>query len=123
MTKGKIDSRNQLNNLTGKEWLLLTKSFWQSEKCADDKDAFAHPAPFLIKDIMKLISFFTKEGMSVLDPFCGSGTTIIAANNLDRFAIGIDLNIEFKKLAEDRLKKKNFKQPNNYKYKIGRAHV
>ena len=81
MKQGKTDSRNQLNNLTGKEWLLLTKSFWLSEKCADDKDAFGHPAPFLIKDIMKLISFFTKEGMSVLDPFCGSGTTIIAANN------------------------------------------
>jgi len=121
MTKGKLDSRNQLNNLTGKEWLLLTKSFWQSEKCADDKDAFAHPAPFLIKDIMKLISFFTKEGMTVLDPFCGSGTTIIAANNIDRFAIGIDLNEEFKKLAEERLKKKNFKQPKNYKYFIGDA--
>lgn len=119
MTKGKLDSRNQLNNLTGKEWLLLTKSFWQSEKCADDKDAFAHPAPFLIKDIMKLISFFTKEGMTVLDPFCGSGTTIIAANNLNRFAIGIDLNEEFKKLAEERLKKKNFKQSTNYKYIIG----
>lgn len=121
MTKGKIDSRNQLNNLTGKEWLLLTKSFWQSEKCADDKDAFAHPAPFLIKDIMKLICFFTKKGMTVLDPFCGSGTTIIAANNLDRFAIGIDLNEEFKKLAEERLKKKNFKQPTNFKYIIGDA--
>lgn len=121
MTKGKLDSRNQLNNLTGKEWLLLTKSFWQSEKCADDKDAFAHPAPFLIKDIMKLISFFTKEGMTVLDPFCGSGTTIIAANNLNRFAIGIDLNEEFKKLAEERLKKKNFKQSTNYKYIIGDA--
>lgn len=121
MTKGKIDNRNQLNNLTGKEWLLLTKSFWQSEKCADDKDAFAHPAPFLIKDIMKLISFFTKKGMTVLDPFCGSGTTIIAANNLDRFAIGIDLNKEFKKLAEERLKKKNFKPTTNYKYLIGDA--
>lgn len=117
----KVDERNKLNDLTGKEWLLLTKSFWFSEKCADDKDAFNHPAPFLIKDIMKLISFFTKQGMSVLDPFCGSGTTIIAANNLNRFAYGIDLNSDFKKLAEDRLKKKNFKPSSNYKYLIGDA--
>jgi DNA modification methylase len=114
----KVDERNKLNDLTGKEWLLLTKSFWCSEKCADDKDAFAHPAPFLIKDIMKLISFFTKEKMSVLDPFCGSGTTIIAANNLNRFAYGIDLNEDFKKLAKERLKKKGHK---NYKYLIGDA--
>lgn len=40
----KYYERNQLNDLTGKEWLLLTKSFWSSEKCADDKDAFGHPA-------------------------------------------------------------------------------
>lgn len=117
----KYDERNQLNDLTGKEWLLLTKSFWSSEKCADDKDAFGHPAPFLIKDIMKLISFFTKEGMSVLDPFCGSGTTIIAANNLKRFAYGIDLNKEFKDLAEERINKKNYKPNANYKYLIGDA--
>lgn len=44
--KGKFDPRNKLNELTGKEWLLLTKSFWFSEKSLDDKDAFAHPAPF-----------------------------------------------------------------------------
>ena len=77
--EGHFDSRNKLNNLTGKEWLKLTKSFMFSEKCADDKDAFKHPAPFLIKDVEKMISLFTKERMTVLDPFMGSGTTAIAA--------------------------------------------
>lgn len=43
--EGKYDKRNQLNDLTGKEWLLLTKSFWISEKCADDRAALEHPAP------------------------------------------------------------------------------
>jgi len=117
----KVDSRNQLNDLTGKEWLLLTKSFWNSEKCADDKDAFAHPAPFLIKDIMKLISFFTKKGMIVLDPFCGSGTSLIAASNLDRFGYGIDLSKDYKTLAIYRLSKKGFKTDQHYKYLIGDA--
>ena len=55
----KYDDRNQLNDLSGKEWLKHTKSFYVSEKCADDKDAFGHPAPFLIKDIEKLIEMFT----------------------------------------------------------------
>ena len=52
--EGRYDPRNQLNDLTGKEWLKLTKSFWISETCADDKAAFGHPAPFMIKDIETL---------------------------------------------------------------------
>ena len=90
--EGKFDPRNKLNDLTGKEWIKMTKSFMFSEKCADDKDAYAHPAPFLIKDIEKLINMFTKSGMTVLDPFMGSGTTAIAAYNCNRKSIGIDLS-------------------------------
>jgi DNA modification methylase len=101
---GKYDIRNSLNDLTGKEWIKLTKSFWLSEKCGDDIQAYNHPAPFLIKDIMKLISMFTKKGMTVLDPFCGSGTTLIAANNLGRKGIGIDLNENYKNLSIDRFR-------------------
>lgn len=126
MTKGNVDKRNQLNDLTGKEWLLLTKSFWQSEKCVDDKDAFAHPAPFLIKDIMKLISFFTKKGMTVLDPFCGSGTTILASFLLERKAIGIDLNEDYRELALNRIKKKNTlftEMLDNYQFVVGDSNI
>ena len=112
---GKYDKRNQLNDLTGKDWLKLTKSFWMSEKCKEDKSAFAHPAPFLIKDIEKLISMFTKTGMTVLDPFVGSGTTIIASHNLGRKSIGIDLNKDYKLLAQERFKENNIKK-SEYKY-------
>lgn len=104
---GIYDERNKLNSLTGKEWLKLTKSFMLSEKCAADKDAFAHPAPFLIKDVEKMISLFTKKGMTVLDPFMGSGTTAIASCNIDRNAVGIDLSEEYKKLAFERFKNNN----------------
>lgn len=99
----KYDPRNKLNNLTGTDWLKLTKSFWISEKCKDDKFAFNHPAPFLIKDIEKLISMFTKEKMIVLDPFNGVGTTLVASNNLKRKGIGIDLSSKYCKMAEERL--------------------
>lgn len=76
--EGTYDPRNTLNDLTSKEWLKLTASFWLSEKCTLDKDTLKHPAPFLVKDIQKLISLFTKKGMTVLDPFCGSGITLLA---------------------------------------------
>jgi len=104
---GIFDKRNNLNDLTGKEWLKLTKSFWISEKCKEDKFAFQHPAPFLIKDIEKLISMFTKKGMVVLDPFNGVGTTLIACNNLKRKGVGIDLSKEYCDLAKKRLEELN----------------
>ena len=116
--EGKFDSRNKLNDLTGKEWLLSTTSFWKSENIPDDRDAYAHPAPFLIKDVERLIKMFTKKGMTVLDPFVGSGTTIIASNNLGRKAIGIDINSKYKKIAEKRLKKKKHTK---YQYIIADA--
>lgn len=116
--EGKYDARNQLNDLTGKEWIKLTKSFWMSEKCADDKAAFGHPAPFLIKDIEKLISFFTKTNMTVLDPFMGSGTTAIAAYNLGRLGVGMDLSDEYRNLALDRFQSKGMKD-SDYKYLLG----
>ena len=103
---GVYNPKNQLNDLTGKEWIKMTKSFMFSEKCVDDKDAFAHPAPFLIKDIEKLIKMFTKKDMTVLDPFMGSGTTAIAAFNCNRKSIGIDLSEEYYQLSKNRFDKK-----------------
>ena len=102
---GKYDERNTLNDLDGRSWLLLTKSFWISESSPEDKAAYEHPAPFMIKDIEKLISLFTKKGMTVLDPFVGSGTTLIAANKLGRRCIGIDLNEEYHQLYLQRNQK------------------
>ena len=116
---GKYDERNKLNDLTGSEWLKLTSSFWTTEKCADDKLAMSHPAPFLIKDTEKLISMFTKKKMVVLDPFCGSGTTLISAFNLCRKGVGIDLNYDYKKLAQKRLTKVGAVEGDDYDYIVG----
>ena len=54
MVKSKVDKRNKLNDLDGKNWIKSTKSYWISEKCVDDKIALKHPAPFMVKDIIKL---------------------------------------------------------------------
>jgi DNA modification methylase len=114
---GKYDERNKLNDLTGRDWLLLTKSYWESEATTEDKAAYDHPAPFMIKDIEKLISLFTKKDMTVLDPFVGSGTTLVAANKLGRKGIGIDLNPEYKELAQNRLEELGLFS--NYEYILG----
>jgi len=115
---GRYDKRNQLNDLTGKEWLLLTKSYWMSEPNGEDKGAYDHPAPFVVSDIEKLISLFTKKRMVILDPFVGSGTTIIAANKLGRRCIGIDINRDYKKIADSRIRKFDY---SDFSYIIGDA--
>ena len=111
---GRYDSRNVLNDLDGRSWLLLSRSFWFSEPSRLDKAAYDHPAPFMIKDVEKLISLFTKKGMTVLDPFVGSGTTIIAANNISRNAIGIDLSEEYQKLYMQRIKSLQISSSSKY---------
>lgn len=115
---GRYDKRNTLNDLTGRDWLLLTSSFWTTEPTIDDRIALKHPAPFMVRDIEKLISLFTKKGMVVLDPFVGSGTTLLAANRLGRKAVGIDLNRQYKEIAEGRMHKFGFK---DYRYIVGDA--
>lgn len=106
---GRYDSRNTINDLTGKEWLLLTRSYWETEPSPDDKTSYAHPAPFLVRDVQKLISLFTKKGMTVFDPFAGVGTALLAALQLGRKAIGIDINPKYVELAKRRLAERGFK--------------
>lgn len=100
---GKYDKRNKLNDLTGKEWIKLTKSHWVSERSKEDEFAFQHPAPFLVRDVERLISFFTKKGQRVLDPFAGVGTTLVACDKLHRKGVGVELNPKYCRLAKKRL--------------------
>ncbi|WP_297589908.1 DNA methyltransferase [uncultured Mobiluncus sp.] len=103
----KVDPRNKLNDLTGSEWMPLTKSFTY-QKGLGTKHPHAqierqHPAPFSFQDISQLISFFTKKGMTVLDPFGGVGSTAKAAAVIGRKAISIELQKQWHDLAIERL--------------------
>ena len=63
-----------------------------------------HPATFPDKLPIDFIQCFCPEGGVVLDPFVGSGTTALAAIQLNRNYIGIDTSIEYCELAKKRLK-------------------
>ena len=63
-----------------------------------------HPAVYPLKVIKEFIKLLTPQNAIVLDPFNGSGTTCLAAKSQNRLYIGIDINEEYCKYAEKRLK-------------------
>ena len=104
-----VSDRNTLNDLTGGQWLPETKSFFY-QKGLGSKHPHAqierqHPAPFSFQDVEHLITFFTKKGMSVLDPFGGVGSTAKACALEGRICTSIELQERWHQLALDRLEK------------------
>ncbi len=94
----------RMNNLSGKEWLQNSFSIWRDIRKDKDEIRLKHPAMFPSALAEKLIKLFTKnEGEVILDPFLGIGSTLIASQRVGRRGIGLDLNKEFCKIANDRL--------------------
>ena len=107
MVNGTVDPRNKLNDLTGKDWLPATKSFfYQKGLGANHPEAQIeklHPAPFSFQDILQLINFFTKTGMKVLEPFGGVGSTAKACELSNRICTSIELSPTWHELSIKRL--------------------
>lgn len=94
----------KMNNLNGKEWLQNSFSIWRDVKKNSEELKLKHPAMFPIALAERLIKIYTKtEKETVLDPFVGVGTTLIAAKNLKRNGVGVELNSKFIKIASERL--------------------
>lgn len=68
-----------------------------------DKRKYDHPTVKPLKIVSNLIFNSSQEGDIVLDPFLGSGTTAVAAKNLGRRYIGVEINPEYFITAENRL--------------------
>lgn len=97
------DPRNKLNELTNTQWMVETKSVWFSRPPQRDKLKHQHPATFAESDIVRLIEFFTKPGEKVLDPFVGSGSSLVACAECGRSGTGIELVERWVEIAGRRL--------------------
>lgn len=64
-----------------------------------------HPAPFPLELAERLVRMFSFTGDTVLDPFCGSGTTMIAAAKHARNSIGIEVDPQYCRMTEKSLQK------------------
>ncbi|MDP6640529.1 MAG: site-specific DNA-methyltransferase, partial [Candidatus Poseidoniaceae archaeon] len=93
----------KMNNLSGAEWLKHSFSIWRDLRKNPEELALKHPAMFPTQLAEKLIDIYTREaGEVVLDPFLGSGTTLVAAANRQRQGVGVELNPEYATIAESR---------------------
>ncbi len=96
-----------INCLSAKEWVKGQVAVWELYYNGEDvRDKNLHPATFPIALPTKCIELFTHKGELVLDPFVGAGTTLLAARNLERNAIGFDLKKEYIDFTKKRLGQK-----------------
>ena len=98
----KNKERKKLNELDGKTWTKYSVSIWDITKSVHES-RIKHPAMFPVELCKRLIKIFTKKGDLILDPFVGSGSVLVAAKELERKAVGIDINPDFVKLAKKRI--------------------
>lgn len=97
---GKYPGKGE-GDITADEFTAWTRSIWVMP--TESAKRIGHPAPFPVELPRRLIKLYTYPGDVVLDPFCGSGTTCVAAKALGRQFIGIELNPDYCRLAEQRL--------------------
>ncbi|MBM4249152.1 MAG: site-specific DNA-methyltransferase [Euryarchaeota archaeon] len=92
---------HQESTIRKEDFLEWTKSVWSFP--AVPARSVGHPAPFPEELPRRLIELYTYKGDVVLDPFCGSGTTCLAARNAGRHFVGYDISPEYCRLADGRL--------------------
>lgn len=97
----KKTSGSKQSDITRDEFMNWTNGLWTFN--GESKKKIGHPAPFPLELPKRCIKLFSFVGDAVLDPFLGSGTSLIAAAMLNRKAIGIDIDTKYCKLAEKRI--------------------
>lgn len=93
-----------LSCIEARDWMKNQIGVWQfMYEPRDVRDKSVHPAVFPIAMAKRVIEQFTHRGELVLDPFVGSGTTLLAAQDLARNALGFDLKQEYVELSNSRV--------------------
>ena len=96
--------RKRRSRLSQEEWVRYTKQIWDIPVPNKGDSAFGkHPALMPEEIPLRCIRMFTYEQDNVLDPFCGSGTTLKMAKKLNRNYVGYEVVKSYKPLIEKKL--------------------
>jgi DNA modification methylase len=95
--------KNILNDLDSRSWLKFQKSWFIHNPPPRKKEVLTHPAKFPETLAQEFVKFFTKKGMTVLDPMAGTGSTLVAALRSGRNSLGIELNPKYADIARQLL--------------------
>jgi site-specific DNA-methyltransferase (adenine-specific) len=95
-------SHKGISNVTRDEFIEWTNGVWNFS--GESKNRIGHPTPFPVELPKRCIKLFSYVGETVLDPFLGSGTTLVACLVTERIGIGIEINREYCELAAKRVR-------------------
>ncbi|MCA9022426.1 MAG: DNA methyltransferase, partial [Planctomycetaceae bacterium] len=92
------------NALDGKRWIQNSISVWSDIRKSTEEVRLKHPAIFPEMLVERLIeTFLPLQGETILDPFAGSGSTIVTAEKMGKTGIGVELSEEYAALARQRI--------------------
>ena len=89
------------SDISRDEFMAWTNGLWTFN--GESKKRVGHPAPFPRELPYRCIKLFSYVGDVVFDPFLGSGTTLIEAQNNDRFGVGVEIDKGYCELAQRRI--------------------
>jgi len=84
----------------------------------DIRDKLVHPAVMPVALAKKVVELFTHKGELTVDPFDGIGTTLLACQDLERNAVGFDINAKYCEVAEGRLAQQKLNRTNIRQFAI-----
>lgn len=93
--------KNGKSDISKKEFMDWTNGIWTFS--GESKKKIGHPTPFPVELPKRCVRLFSFVGNTVLDPFLGSGSTLIACALLNRKGIGVEIDMNYCKLAKNRL--------------------
>ena len=97
----KKTSGSRQSDITKEEFMAWTNGLWTFN--GEKKTRVGHPAPFPVELPLRCMKLFSFIGDTVLDPFMGSGTTLVAASRCNRYGIGIEVDPNYCGLAVRRI--------------------